>query len=165
MNNKINTNLNPNMSNEIKKSQEDFHKMRIEKIAKVNFDISNIENYEKFKELVMKALRFNSLARVKCHYSTWKKLSSFPNESFKLMEIELACDILENSTPSEMEMSLVEYNEMIENFVISIKTEIAGIIMSIDDKIKREIDAKLIASKSIPIGKSLFGNNKNTNEE
>lgn len=73
------------------------------------------EIHPDFFRLVKQAMLTNCIVRVKCHKETWKRLAGLTERDMFMPEVYLGLEILRHATPQEMNQTLKENVDMIEN--------------------------------------------------
>lgn len=145
------------MLQKLKTPQQAYEEQRALALSTQDFPADKI--HESFKELLHKALPFNSKLNVGAHPLTWRNFIKF-ERPFKLTEFKLALDVLERATPKEMGQTLEENEDMLLKIVYPMVASWDAIDEEISEKIKREIDTKVKLDLSAPIGKKLFAKEK-----
>lgn len=121
----------------------------------INLQIQISEIPEEFFKYLHKALMHCSIHKIGCEMVTWLGFIKMDRPLF-WAELELATKVLKGATPHEMGQSFDENINMIERYVYPVVKSLHEAEVKALEPTKREIQAKLTASMSLPVGASLF---------
>jgi hypothetical protein len=131
---------------ELPTPEELFKKIKIQKLTTTQFP--NEDLHIDCKDLVRKAMKFNSIQRLRCHMSTFENLVTF-ERIFFMYEMDLLLEILRAATPVEMEQTLEENIKMLKEVVEPMRGKWHEIVEKVDVEVAREVETKFrVASQS-----------------
>lgn len=143
----------PNQNGSLENPQQMFQRLRLERLEKEIFPREFI--HPSFKELLNKALSWNSPLRVgRIPLSKWRNMVTFERD-FNMMDFELAMDVLYASTPVEMGLSTEAHLIMLESVLQPMKVAWFTIDSRVKESAKRETEVKFKIGGNVPIGTSI----------
>lgn len=140
-------------------ANEMFERLRLQTLASTFFlfekDLPEGITVDKIKDLLHKALKYNSIARLKCSIATYHALINFDRD-FVLIELDLIISILQHATPIEMEQTLEENLLMQKDIVEPLHTQLSVLTNQLCEPIKRKVETHFRISQGVPDSKKLI---------
>lgn len=132
--------------------QQEFEELRAGQLSAIDWphEIS-IE----VKNLLEKAMLYTSIMGTRCPQQTYRNLIKW-ERPFKLGEITIIIDILIGATPIELNQSLVENLEMLENIIYPLREKWRDIDDVLSKKIMDKLNVQLQITRGVPESKKLF---------
>lgn len=145
--------MNQKLQNQMTESQriqqeiENAWRMRMsEVLPQTEFPDENLS--VEYVDLLKKALRFNSIMRLKCSLEAYQNMC-VKTRPFTMEEIALCNEVLMAANPNELEQTLEENYNMLKTVVDDCITKYKVIFDSISVKLRREVEAKIKAGIKI----------------